>query len=84
MKTIVEINGTFYEVVPQRYGCENWVCSCDLCDAYKETEEGLEYCSVDFDCRQFDTDKYGIHLKLLAKPLIGLNTPSEARRRAIV
>lgn len=86
MRTIIEINGTVYEVVPQRYGCENWVSSCEQCDAHRRDVDGWEYCTVveDFDCRQYDTDRYGVHLALLAKPSISLNTPSEARRRATV
>ena len=84
MRTIVEINGTVYEVVPQRYADENWVASCDLCDCHKVNDKGREYCGVVgvFNCRAYDTKKYGVHLVRLAKPSISLNTPSEARRRA--
>lgn len=84
MRTIVEINGTAYEVVPQRYGDENWVVSCDLCDFQEVDEEGRTYCSVVgvFDCRAYDTNKYSVHLRRIATPSIGLNTPSEARREA--
>lgn len=86
MKTTVEINGTVYEVVPQRYASENWVASCDLCDCNLELESGGTVCGVAsiFDCRAYDTHKFGVHLERLATPSIGLNTPSEARRRAIV
>lgn len=82
MRTIVEINGTDYEVVPQRYANADWVASCDLCDFQEVDEEGRTYCSVVgvFDCRAYDTNKYGVHLKRLATPSISLNTPSEARR----
>lgn len=84
MKTTVEINGTVYQVVPQRYGDENWVASCDLCDCHKVNSKGRVYCGVVgiFDCRAYDTHKYGVHLRRLAKPSISLNTPSEARREA--
>lgn len=86
MRTIVEINGTVYKVVPQRYANVDWVASCDLCDCHEVDEKGRTYCSVvrEFDCRAYDTNKFGVHLERLAKPSIGLNTPSEARRRAIV
>lgn len=86
MKTTVEINGTVYEVVPQHYANENWVASCDLCDCNLYLETGRTICGVAsiFDCREYDTHKFGVHLKRLAKPSISLNTPSEARRRAIV
>lgn len=86
MKTTVEINGTVYEVVPQRFLVEGWVPSCNLCDFAKRDFDGLVTCVLEgvFDCRDYDTKTYHVHLKKLAKPSIGLNTPSEARRRAIV
>lgn len=84
MRTIVEINGKEYEVVPQRFDDENWIASCDCCDCCMVMDNGSTYCGVAsiFDCRAYDTRKYGVHLRRLAKPSIGLNTPSEARRRA--
>lgn len=86
MKTTVEINGTVYEVVPQRFGAEFWKPSCEQCAAAILVEGFVEGCSVypDWNCADFDTDEYNVHLRRLAKPSIGLNTPSEARRRAIV
>lgn len=86
MKTIVEIYGAEFEVVPQRFGAEDWVASCDLCDCHKVDDKGRAYCGVVgiFDCREYDTHEYGVHLRRLATPSISLNTPSEARRRATV
>lgn len=86
MKTTVEINGTVYEVVPQHYGAENWVASCNLCDCGLKLETGTTFCGVAsiFDCQAYDTHKFSVHLKRLATPSIGLNTPSEARRGAVV
>ena len=86
MKTTVEINGTVYQVVPQRFGADDWQPSCLICDCHYFDEVGRSCCNVvnDFDCMSFDTHKYGVHLERLAKPSISLNTPSEARRRAIV
>lgn len=86
MKTIVEINGTVYEVVPQRFSLESWIPSCEQCAAAIFVDGFVEGCTVypDWNCVDFDTDEYGVHLALLAKPSISLNTPSEARRRATV
>ncbi len=86
MRTIVEINGAVYEVVPQRFTADDWEPSCRKCDCHFINENGLSGCRVvnEFDCMSFDTHKYSVHLKELATPLVGLNTPSEARRRAIV
>lgn len=86
MKTTVEINGTVYEVVPQKFTADDWEASCWKCDCHFIDENGLSCCRVvnEFDCMSFDTDTFGVHLKRLAKPSIGLNTPSEARRRALV
>ena len=78
MRTIVEINGTKYKVVPQRFKWP-WVLSCDLCDCLSKTD-GCTVASK-FDCRVFDTLEYSVHLEL-ATPEIRLNTPSEARREA--
>lgn len=85
MKTFVEINGTKYAIVPQKFGCENWRPSCEQCAASYWNGDVVNGCSVvdEFDCRDYDCDEYNVHLELLAKPSIGLNTPSEARRRAI-
>lgn len=86
MKTYVEINGAVYEVVPQRFDAEVWKSSCEQCAAAIFCDEAVEGCTVypEWDCREYDTDTYNVHLERLAKPLIGLNTPSEARRRAVV
>jgi hypothetical protein len=86
MKTYVEINGTVYEVVPQKFGAEDWKPSCEQCAAAEFSFGAVVGCTVypEWDCREYDTDTYNVHLERLAKPLIGLNTPSEARRRAIV
>lgn len=85
MKTFVEINGTTYEIVPQKFGCENWKPSCEQCAAAYWDGDVVNGCSVtdEFNCMDYDCDEYNVHLELLATPSIGLNTPSEARRRAI-
>jgi len=86
MKTTVEINGAVYEIVPQKFGAVNWVASCDLCDCLMVNDKGDKFCGVAaiFECRDYDTDTYNVHLERLATPLVRLNTPSEARRRTIV
>ena len=86
MRTIVEINGNVYEVVPQRFDAEVWKSSCEQCAAAIFCDEAVVSCSVypDWNCADYDNDTFSVHLERLAKPLIGLNTPSEARRRAIV
>lgn len=86
MKTYVEINGTVYEVVPQRFGIKDWVPSCNKCAAAHILGDNDIECTAfpEWNCADYDTDTYGVHLERLAKPSIGLNTPSEARRRAMV
>lgn len=86
MKTYVEINGTVYEVVPQRFNVEVWKFPCDQCAAAIFNGEAIESCSVypDWNCADYDNDTFSVHLERLAKPSISLNTPSEARRRAVV
>lgn len=83
MKTIVEINGTKYVVVPQKYSDENWMPACDLCAAARKIDDFAISCSVarDWKCSEYDTLSFAVHLEL-ATPKIGLNTPSEARREA--
>ena len=86
MKTYVEINGTVYEVVPQKFGAEDWKPSCEQCAAAEFCDDVVVGCAVfpNWNCQDYDTDTYNVHLERLAKPLIGLNTPSVARRRAVV
>lgn len=78
MKTYVEINGTVYEVVPQRFGAEVYKSSCEQCAAAIFCDGAVEGCAVypEWDCSEYDTSTYNVHLERLAKPLVSLSTPS--------
>lgn len=74
-RTIIETPFGTFRYVRRFFGARNWVPACDLCDL-----QGCHRCQ-EFDCLDFDTVEYAVHLEL-ATPKLRLNTPSEARREA--